>query len=156
MITQPKPPRIVVAIDGSEQSKLALRWGAKIAADMGVGLDAIAAWHYPVVYGWAAPAFDPHSNTEKLLAMTVVHALGPDRARDVRLLIREGNPAHVLIEQSRFALMLVIGDFGHGSVSTAVSEHALCPVMVVHGDRDPLDAAAAVATRPVTENAHSG
>jgi hypothetical protein len=55
MTTQLKPSRIVVGIDGSEESKRALRWAAKLAADLDAGVDAIAAWRYPVAYGWAAP-----------------------------------------------------------------------------------------------------
>lgn len=145
MTTQLK--RIVVGIDGSEESKRALRWGAKLAADLGVGIDAIAAWQYPVVYGWAMPRFDPQADMRKFLAITVNHALDPDRAADVRLLVREGNPARVLIEQSHHALMLIVGSRGYGgftgmllgSVSAAVAEHAVCPVLVIHGDRDPLD-----------------
>jgi nucleotide-binding universal stress UspA family protein len=133
--------------------------GAKLATDMGVGLDAISAWQYPVIFGWAAPSFDPRADMGKLLAMTVEHTLGLARAADVRLLVREGNPARVLIDQSEHALMLIVGSRGHGgfaglllgSVSSAVAEHAACPVTVVHGDTDPLDAIPTPAPSHVTE-----
>jgi nucleotide-binding universal stress UspA family protein len=146
MTIQPTNPRIVVGIDGSDQSARALRWGAKVAADMGVGLDALAVWQYPLAYGWAAPGFNPRMIKRRLLAKTVEHALGAERAADVRLLVREGNAARILIEQSRYALMLIVGSHGHGgfsgmligSVCTTVAEHALCPVLVIRGDSDPL------------------
>ena len=146
MTTQLTPPSIVVGVDGSEQSKGALRWGAKLAADIGAEVEAVGAWQYPVAYGWAMPRFDPRGEMAKFVAITVAQALDPDRAAAVRVLVREGNPAQVLIEQSRDALMLVVGSRGHGgfagmllgSVSAAVAEHAECPVLVVHGDLDPL------------------
>jgi hypothetical protein len=61
----------------------------------------------------------------------------------MNLVVREGNPAHVLLESSAGAMMLVVGSRGRGgfaglilgSVSAAVAEHASCPVLVVHGDK---------------------
>jgi nucleotide-binding universal stress UspA family protein len=61
----------------------------------------------------------------------------------MNLVLREGNPAHVLLEHSAGALMLVVGSRGRGgfaglmlgSVSAAVAEHASCPVLVVDGDK---------------------
>ncbi|AMM20175.1 hypothetical protein AX769_08345 [Frondihabitans sp. PAMC 28766] len=51
----------------------------------------------------------------------------------------EGMPARVLLEQSTGADMLIVGSRGHGgfaglllgSVSTAVAEHASCPVLIM-------------------------
>ncbi|MEO6530311.1 MAG: universal stress protein, partial [Specibacter sp.] len=55
-----------------------------------------------------------------------------------------GTPAKVLMEHSKSAQMLIVGSRGHGgfagmllgSVSSACAEHAGCPVLVVHGERD--------------------
>ncbi|MDD0857766.1 universal stress protein [Arthrobacter alpinus] len=55
-----------------------------------------------------------------------------------------GTPARVLMEHSKSAQMLIVGSRGHGgfagmllgSVSSACAEHAGCPVLVVHGERD--------------------
>ncbi len=57
--------------------------------------------------------------------------------------VREGGAAKVLLEASTGADMLVVGSRGHGgfsglllgSVSAGVSEHASCPVLIIHGDR---------------------
>lgn len=58
---------------------------------------------------------------------------------------REGNAARVLLEASQGARMLVVGSRGHGgftglllgSVSAACTEHAACPVLVLHGTTPP-------------------
>jgi nucleotide-binding universal stress UspA family protein len=134
---------VVVGVDGSEQSHQALRWAAKIADDFDARLDAVAAWQYPVPFGWAMPNWDPRTDMEKLLSNAVDTALGAQRPADMRLRVCEGNPAHVLLEESAGALMLVVGSRGHGgfaglllgSVSAALAEHASCPVLVVHGDQ---------------------
>ena len=144
---QPQEPRIVVGIDGSEPSKHALRWAARLAEAFGACVDVRAAWHYPVGWGWNSVALDwrPAEDTEKLLHETVDQVLGIHRTVDVHTSVQEGNAAHVLLEAAHGALMVVVGSRGHGgfaglllgSVSTAVAEHAPCPVFVVHGDEVP-------------------
>ena len=69
------------------------------------------------VYGTAAP---PHVQAE----------------------VAYGHPAVVLVEESRHAGLLVVGNRGHGqftgmlagSVSMHCVTHAACPVVVVRGD----------------------
>jgi nucleotide-binding universal stress UspA family protein len=53
--------KVVVGVDESECSKLALRWGAYLAATLGARLEAVAAWQYPQIYGggYLPAAFDP-------------------------------------------------------------------------------------------------
>jgi nucleotide-binding universal stress UspA family protein len=138
------PPRIVVGVDGSKQSKQALRWAARIAATTGARIDAIAAWQFPVGYGWGAVPLEwsPGQDMEKVLTESVDEVFGGDRPEDMRLAVHEGGAARVLLEESEGALMLVVGSRGHGgfagmllgSVSASVAEHANCPVLVVHGD----------------------
>lgn len=134
--------RIVVGVDGSEPSKEALRWAARLAATEDAGIDAVAAWAYPVGFGVALPAgYDPKADLEKVLTETVDEVFGPDRPADLRLHVFENDPAHMLITLSRAARMIVVGSRGHGgfaglllgSVSAKVAELAQCPVLVVHG-----------------------
>jgi len=149
--TQPSPgqPRIVVGVDGSAQSRTALRWAARLAVDTGAWVEAVTAWHFPISTGWAGAGvpmnFDPEQDMHKVLIETVDAAFGSERPAGLQLSVVEGHPARVLLERSADALMLVVGSRGHGgfaglllgSVSAHVAEHAGCPVLVVHGDQLP-------------------
>ena len=74
------------------------------------------------------------------LTRQVDQVFGAHRPQDLRLVVREGYPAHVLIEASKDAALLVVGSRGHGgfvglllgSVSANCAERANCPVVVVH------------------------
>jgi nucleotide-binding universal stress UspA family protein len=143
--TQSTGPRIVVGIDGSEPSRLALRWGAFLAAPISATVEAVIAWQVPVTYGWAAAQWDPCTEMTAVLNQSV-HAVFGDRPPvPIHAQAREGGAARVLIEASHGAHMLVVGSRGHGgfvglllgSVSASVAEHAACPVLVVHGDQGP-------------------
>jgi nucleotide-binding universal stress UspA family protein len=147
MTTQaPSPdPRIVVGVDGSEQSKLALSWAVRIAATTGASIDAVTAWHFPVNFGWGymSDEWNPETDAMKCLTDSVDEAFGSERPTGLRLLVREGLPAKVLLDESKGTTMLIVGSRGHGgfsgmllgSVSANCAEHATCPVLVIHGDR---------------------
>ena len=130
-------PQIVVGVDGSEGSKAALRWAARIAASEGARIEAVGVWEVP---SYAAYADLPEEDMQKLLTDTVDEVFGSERPVDMRLLTVRG-PVHLnLLELSKGALMLVVGSRGHGgfaglllgSVSAKVAEHATCPVLIVH------------------------
>lgn len=136
--------RIVVGVDGSDPSKQALRWAAQLAEKYDATLDAVATWHIPVSYGIApVPIWDPEQDTAKCLTQVVDDVFGTQRPAGLALHVVQGNAAGVLVDKSQGAFMVVVGSRGHGgfaglllgSVSSAVAEHAACPVLVVHGDR---------------------
>ena len=126
--------RIVVGVDGSEQSKQALRYAAKLSGPLDGHLEVVGAWHVPVSYGMAGPALEwnPKDDITKCVTEVVDEVFGPDRPVGLEILVQNGNAAHVLIERSRGAALLVVGSRGHGgfaglllgSVSAAVAEHA--------------------------------
>jgi nucleotide-binding universal stress UspA family protein len=135
--------RIVVGVDGSEQSKDALRYAARLAGPLDASLEVVGAWHVPISYGMAGPAldWDPKVDITKCVTQVVDDVFGPDRPADLAIVVVNGNAARILIERSRGAAMLVVGSRGHGgfaglllgSVSAVVAEHAMCPVLVMHG-----------------------
>ena len=139
--------RIVVGVDGSRHSLDALRWAAHFAAIFGARLDAVASWEYPQSFGWAAiaPEWDPGQDMAKVRDDAVQAVFGDQLPPELRLQVREGGAAKVLLGASEGADMLVVGSRGHGgfaglllgSVSANVAEHASCPVFIVHGDQAP-------------------
>jgi nucleotide-binding universal stress UspA family protein len=136
---------IVVGVDTSDSSKEALKWGAEQARLTGADLRVVMSWFLPAGAYWVALPGDVdfEAETRKALAATVEQALGPDPAIPVEMVVVQGSPAPVLIEESQHADLLVVGSRGHGaftgmllgSVSEHCVSHAACPVVVVRGHR---------------------
>jgi nucleotide-binding universal stress UspA family protein len=132
---------IVVGLNGSPASGLALRWAAEEARLRGAPLRIVHTWEMPSGdSALAGPAYLETSEQDALLrAMTWVQvALGtPDAPGTVE--ITEGPAAAVLVARSRKAALLVVGTQGHtglrrlitGSVSHFCLSHASCPVVAV-------------------------
>ena len=137
--------RVVVGIDGSAQSKEALRWAVRMAELNDAAIDAVTVWEMPTSYGWAIAAEDwnPEQDASKVLSDTIDEVLDGHGPSGLRQLVRRGNAAKVLLDESKDAQMLVVGSRGHGgfsglllgSVSAPCAEHARCPVLVVHGSQ---------------------
>jgi nucleotide-binding universal stress UspA family protein len=152
----PKPPVVVVGVDGSEPSVAALRWADYLATSSGARTLVVAVWQANtgiglLGQGWSPlpPDWDPEAIVRTELRHVLEDSYGPDLPADVESRVVEGNPARVLMDLSKDAQVLVVGSRGHGgfaglllgSVSAACAEHAKCPVLVVHGDRPPPGAA---------------
>jgi nucleotide-binding universal stress UspA family protein len=105
MTTQTPSPdaRIVVGVDGSKQSKLALSWAVRISATTGASIDAVTAWHFPVNFGWGyvPDEWDPIADATKCLTDSIDEAFGAERPTGLRLLVQEGLPAKVLLVEQR-------------------------------------------------------
>ncbi|MFF9339076.1 MULTISPECIES: universal stress protein [unclassified Streptomyces] len=137
--------RIVVGVDGSEPSLKALKWAAAQAALTGGTLHAVIGWEYPA--SWATlmpgvpPEFDPERLAKQILDQSLEQALTPSEAAGVTRTVVGGNAAQALVDQAEGAELLVVGDRGYsgfkaavlGSVSSNVTQHAPCPVVVVRG-----------------------
>ena len=130
---------VIVGVDGSQTSKVALRWGRVLADALGAELEAITAWEFPVIVTMAGGGVLPGTWVPEDDAREVLRKTIDEVAPGARALVVEGHPANVLIEASDRAEMIVIGTRGLGgfrgallgSVSSAVSQHAKCPVLVV-------------------------
>jgi nucleotide-binding universal stress UspA family protein len=139
---QPSRKRVVVGVDGSEQSKLALSWAARIARATGAEIDAVIACHDPAnaSLGYMFPEWSPEADAAKCLEEAVDAVFHDRRPGGMRRLVRHGRAAKVLLDESQGATMLILGSRGHGgftglllgSVSATCAEHATCPVLVVH------------------------
>jgi nucleotide-binding universal stress UspA family protein len=137
--------RIVVGVDGSASSIEGLQWARRIATATGSAIEAVTAWELPNAFGvgYLPGDYEPDKDAEVTLTETIDQVFGADRPTDLRLVVKEGNAAKVLLDQSVGAQMLIVGSRGHGgfvglllgSVSATCAEHATCPVLVVHGER---------------------
>lgn len=137
---------IIVGVDGSESSKNALRWAARLAPSLNATIHAIIAWEYPIVFGLegAIPGiWRPEETAKEILNNSLDSVFGKDRPAGLLGSISQGHPTFVLLDASEGAEMLIVGSRGLGgfkglllgSVSSSCAEHAKCPVLVVHGDR---------------------
>ena len=134
-----------MGVDGSQSSKSALRWAARLQPVFGGQIEAVTSWEWPSSYGWgvALPSdWRPDLDAAKALESAVDEVFGSDRPAGLVCSVREGRASYVLLEASDGADLLIVGSRGHGgfaglllgSVSTACTEHAKCPVLVAHGD----------------------
>src|SRR5688572_9527512 len=135
---------IVVGIDGSENSRAALRWAAKEATVRNATLRAVYAWEYPYVALAAGPAggaLPPLIDLQEAAQATfdqIIEEVGLPPDPLVERVVREGAPARVLLDEAaKDADLLVVGTRGHGgfvgllvgSVATQVVNHAEIPTV---------------------------
>lgn len=136
--------QIVVGIDGSDSSKNALRWAAKLAPALGATIHAVVAWEYPIVFGLEGGipgTWKPDETAKEILNNTLDSVFGKERPAGLKGSISQGHATFVLLDASNNAEMLIVGSRGLGgfsglllgSVSSTCAEHAKCPVLVVHG-----------------------
>lgn len=134
--------RIVVGVDGSPSSMVALRWALKQAEATGAEVEAVHAWEYPISFG-APVALLPGEDLEAEAGTALAAAIGKVTAGDSGVTVRRrvvlGDPASVLLGRAKDADLLVVGNRGYGgfarsllgSVSQHCIHHATCPVVVV-------------------------
>jgi nucleotide-binding universal stress UspA family protein len=133
--------RVVVGVDGSEESIAALRRGVIIADALNASIEAVSSWYFPSGYAAMGDAeYSPLDDATAILSGATKSVFGSNAPAWFTTAPIEGNPADVLIEQSRGAEMLIVGSRGHGglagvlfgSVSAMCAEHAHCPVLIIH------------------------
>jgi len=133
--------RVIVGVDGSEASQRALRWAADYAVAMDAHLEAVAVWEMPATYGWITSTQDVSPTDTALKGLEAIVAEVVGSQPHVELTVSRGHAAHVLVEASKRATLLVVGSRGMGgvrgmllgSVSQHCVQHAECPVVVFRG-----------------------
>ena len=139
---------IVVGVDGSAADRTALSWAVEEAQHRGCPVVAIFAWHrdnclmigpIPVEFGMEWTSERVRAGHQAVLDEAVRGCTG----FGVRGILTEGDPKSVLIEASRGAVLLVVGNRGAGliaeailgSVSSYCVRHSACPVVVIRAAR---------------------
>lgn len=150
--------KVVVGVDGSADSAAALTWAAREAAGRGQRLLIVFALHMPLIsVPFSGAAYVPPSKELEEQATRVLDAAAAQAGRAapgvaVDTDLRIGPPAHVLLEASRSASLMVVGSRGLGavgatflgSVSGRLAARSSTPVVIV-----PPDAPAAPDDGPV-------
>jgi nucleotide-binding universal stress UspA family protein len=147
---------IVVGVDGSHESKQALRWALSEARLRRTPVHAVWVWHLPVELGPSIGPIlpqvyepdDPDRDAElrrrieqQLDAVVAEVARELPEAADVHIeqSVVVGHAADMLVEAASGQELLVVGSRGRGgfaglllgSVSQACAHHAPCPVVIV-------------------------
>lgn len=139
---------VVVAVDGSEASKTAVRWAANTANKRGIPLRLASSFTMPQ-FLYAEGMVPPKELFDELQSETMqviedARAIAYEVAPDIKIgyTMAEGTPIDMLLEMSKDVTMIVMGSRGLGglsgmvlgSVSAALVSHAHCPVVVVRED----------------------
>ena len=136
---------IVAGVDGSEDSKEALRWALAEAALRGASVRAVHAWSMPIAFGGPYMPPQPYDGPElREQAQASLDAAVDEVAGDVppvvvERVVEQGTPADVLVRAAADAELLVVGSRGHGgfaglllgSVGQQCAQHAPCAVVIV-------------------------
>lgn len=142
---------IVAAVDGSAISYRAVEWAAVDAELHGCALHIITSYAVPTGYGLGAGLGSSEmdwlrGDGERVLneAARFARAAVPGNTVAITTELTFDLIIPTLLARSRTARMVVVGNRGRGairravlgSVSTALTRHAHCPVAVVHGDSE--------------------
>lgn len=137
---------IIVGIDGSGHSQAALKWAVREAGAHHAPLTvltvhevAASGWGGSVVYQEDDALREENRKAAQEAADQAVQEAGGAGPSEVTVRAVSGTPAEALIDASRDADLLVVGSRGAGgfarlllgSVSTEVSHHAACPIVIV-------------------------
>ena len=137
--------KVVVGVDGSEHSLLALRWAAHQAVTMRAPLEVVTAWTFPeepaplgieIRVPWPEELMaEARAKLDQIIAEVLSES---ERSRVTAKVVR-GHPAKVLLDETAQHDLLVVGSRGRGSfeelvfgsVSDHCVRHAPCTVVVV-------------------------
>ena len=134
---------IVVGIDGSAHSEVALRWALDEAELRDVRVRAVLTWSY-MGEGESVLGVGTTEEDARAALDAVIADVAGDRAGRVDAVTVNDLAAHGLLEQAADAALVVVGSRGRnglkgfllGSVSRTVVERSPVPVVVVPAGRN--------------------
>jgi nucleotide-binding universal stress UspA family protein len=140
---------ILVGVDGSGHSRHALAWAMREAAQQKTPLTVLSVRPGPVRPAteifWGVHSYPEDSHNPDVTRAAVQEFVDEvadetgEKVPEITINVVTGNPAEELVKASRDADLLVVGGRGSGgfgrllmgSVSTQVTHHAACAVVVV-------------------------
>lgn len=139
-------PRIVVGVDGSANSQIALRWAVEEAKARHASIEVVYVWHVPNI-AYDSPGYLPFAKDEieKTAQGILDEALAGIDLGETKVFRRvmDGSPAQLLIDVAAEpdVTTVVVGSRGHtgiaemllGSVSHRLSHHCQKPLVTVPG-----------------------
>ncbi len=153
MSTAASTEPVIVGVDGSPASRVAVDWAARDAARRGAPLKLVHVLTPPAVMAFPEVPMPPgylqwqEDEGAKLLtaALKTVEEATEGSPVEVTSEMVTGPSVPVLADLSTGAQMIVVGSRGRGalargllgSISTGLVHHAKCPVAIIH-DEDPL------------------
>jgi len=117
-----QPDRVVVGVDGSPASRLALRWAGDEADRYGVSLLVVHAWMYPYIHPFpdSSQARDLTQVDAACLLAREVEAAREEFGAEVTGRLIECSPSAALFATVHRGDLLVLGSKGHGAVHTTL------------------------------------
>lgn len=153
MSTPASNNRIIVGVDGSPESRVAVDWAARDAAMRRAPLKLVNVLNPPVVMTFPEVPMPPgylqwqEKEGRKVLAkaLETVEEATKDHPIEVTSEMVSGPAVPTMVDLSKDARLFVVGCRGQGalargllgSVSSGLVHHAHCPVAIIH-DEDPL------------------
>ncbi|MBK4346975.1 universal stress protein [Lacisediminihabitans changchengi] len=139
---------VVVGVDGSRDSLIALHHAAAQARLLSADLRIVTAWN-EMVYQDAVVGFHPETTARRAARDAALAEFDGAVPAWVTESTTPGPAGPALVAEAVHAQLLVVGTRGHspigglllGSVSTYCAEHSRCPVLVVptHATDRPAD-----------------
>lgn len=136
--------KIVVGVDGSPESLLALDWAYNAALLSGAELTVVHAWLYPYPVSDSSPRevrkpMEADAENELQSSLDSLGSRLTDGSVVVHRELREDSAVDALLKEGDGADLLVVGSRGRGgfrarllgSVSRTLVQHASCPVAVI-------------------------
>lgn len=141
--------RVIVGVDGSDFSSTTLEMAGRMAPALGVPIEVITCVGMSDYYlssrlehELTRFSSELEDTARRLVDESLQRAFGGSPPAGLKVTVKFGEPAKVLVEESRHARLLVVGRHGAGgflgqaigSVSRACAAHAHCPVLLVAAD----------------------